>query len=348
MDPELWEPFVRHVAGCHGFECHCILPGLPGSFPTFIVEQGQPAGSAQTAFVVKFFGPLFEGKDSFHTELAMGHFIAKHDLNIPSPVILAEGRLSSDWYYLVFEYIPGDSMGQVYQEMSKDALQGVAMQMGKFMHQLHALTATSLPVIPPATRSLSWEDYADFLEKQRADCLDHHRSWNDLPSQLLDLLPGYIPPIEQLLDYTSPPHLIHGDLTADHLLGWLQAPTPVSTRLHSAGSARDATTVGQPGKGWESLAIIDWGDCRVGNILYELAAVHLDLFRADKRLLRLCLQAYGLPIFYQLDFARKAFSTVLLHQFPMPAHIYSPYQDARSLDELADGLFGISFGSETH
>ncbi len=89
------------------------------------------------------------------------------------------------------------------------------------------------------------------------------------------------------------------------------------------------------------MAIIDWGDTRVGNILYELVALHLDLFRGDKHLLKLCLQAYELPIFYQLDFTRKALSMVLLHEFPMPAHVYAPYQDAHSLDELAEAVFGM-------
>jgi Phosphotransferase enzyme family len=341
MDPVIWEPFLHQVAKLHGFECHQILPGLPGTFPTFIVGQNQPTDPAQNSVVVKFFGPLFDGAGSFLIEQAMGRFIARHSLSIQSPAILAEGQLSAAWHYLVFEYIPGVSFGKAYQELNPEELERVAMQMGKFMHELHALTATHEPVIPFANREVCWDGYAEFLETQREACLDHHGSWHDLPTQLLAQLPGYILPTDQLLDWSSPPHLIHADLTADHLLGRLTARQPDDPLDLSVSSLRDATTLKQPGKGWESLEIIDWGDCREGNVLYELVALHLDMFRANKRLLRLCLQSYGLPIFYQENFAHKALSTLLLHQYPMPAHIYAPYQDARSLDELAEGLFGI-------
>jgi hypothetical protein len=41
------------------------------------------------------------------------------------------------------------------------------------------------------------------------------------------------------------------------------------------------------------------------------------------------------------DFARKAFSTVLLHKVPMSGELYAPYQNARCLEDLAEGLFAI-------
>lgn len=76
-----------------------------------------------------------------------------------------------------------------------------------------------------------------------------------------------------------------------------------------------------------------------GNLLYELVALHMDLFHTDKNLLRACLETYGLPPFFQRDFPRQALSMVLLHQFPMPAPVYAPYRHLKSLHELADGLF---------
>jgi hypothetical protein len=32
---------------------------------------------------------------------------------------------------------------------------------------------------------------------------------------------------------------------------------------------------------------------------------------------------------------------VFLHQFPMPAWVYEPYQDIQSLQELAECLFAV-------
>jgi hygromycin-B 7''-O-kinase len=39
--------------------------------------------------------------------------------------------------------------------------------------------------------------------------------------------------------------------------------------------------------------LIDFGDAMVGDLHYELAALHLDLFDCDKRLLRQFLDHYG-------------------------------------------------------
>ena len=56
---------------------------------------------------------------------------------------------------------------------------------------------------------------------------------------------------------------------------------------------------------WTSLAIIDFGDARIGDIYTELNALHLDLFARDKRLLSAFLDAYGMDPWLAEDFARK-------------------------------------------
>jgi hypothetical protein len=182
-----------------------------------------------------------------------------------------------------------------------------------------------------ATGAPSWSGYVDFLEHQRASCLVNHRQWGDIPAQLLSQVQDYLLPVSELLDFSSSPHLIHADLTGDHLFGQLVSDAPVIT------SDLDPK---QSGSGWESLAIIDWGDARIGNILYELVALHLGLFQADKRLLNICLEAYRLPDFYRQDFPRKALCMVLLHQFDMPVQVYTHYLHVQTLQELAEELFG--------
>jgi hypothetical protein len=317
MDLAIWEAYVRRVCEQHGFNRRKVYPGVPGTFPTFIVEL-IPDGGQQSlqSVVVKFFGPLFDGAGSFQIERDLGLWLDKEPLPIPSPVILAEGRLNADWQYLIFERVHGVSIAQVRDKLSEDDWSSIACQMGEYMHELHARSAGFAQALP---RSMlpSTDTYLSFLEQQRLNCLSNHTAWNDLPTHLLDQLEGYVLPVESLLDFSAAPALIHADLTSDHLLGNLE-------------SGR-----------WQSLAIIDWGDAMTGNLLYELVALHLDLFHADKRLLRVCLDAYGLPSFYRHDFPHKALSLVMLHQFPMPAWVYAPYQSARSMHELAEGLFAV-------
>ena len=111
---------------------------------------------------------------------------------------------------------------------------------------------------------------------------------------------------------------IHSDLTRDHLLG----------RLENGH--------------WETGAVIDFGDAQVGNIFYELAALHLDLFDADRRLLRAFLQAYGLPP--GPDFTRQAMVTSLMHQFDVYGPLFEKLElrRIRTLDELAECLWQVN------
>jgi hygromycin-B 7''-O-kinase len=321
MDPVFWQPYVRQVCRWNSLTCLDVTPGLPGTYPTFIIELDpkdfrKPLGSPVRSVVVKFFGPPFGGPASFCIELTLGRLLADLSLPIPSPAILASGQLTSNWSYLIFEHVRGLSIGQVRDSLSSDDWQAVAIQVGEYMRHLHTLSPGQLPDLPPAIQP-TWDGYASFLRNQRFNCLAHHRAWDDLPAHLLDQLEEFVLPVERLIDFSAPPHLVHADLTADHLLGRLESDR------------------------WQTLAIIDWGDAMTGNLLYELIALLVDLFHSDKHLLRLCLEAYGLPGFFRADFPRQALSLTLLHQFPMPRSFYAPHQDARSLYELSQRLFSV-------
>jgi hygromycin-B 7''-O-kinase len=317
MDHTLWEPYVRQVCDGPEFDCYTIRPGVPGTYPTFMVElKSKRFQQPREWVVVKFFGPLFDGVGSFRIERDMGRWLEAQSLPIPSPAILAEGQLNQDWQYVIFEHVAGVSIGQALDKLSKDDRLSVASQMGEYMHCLHTLTADpkgNLPMpIPP-----SLERFTSFLQQQCRTCLTHHQTWNDLPAHLFDQLEEFVLPAEQLIDFSASPYLIHADLTADHLLGRF-----VNDR-------------------WQTLSVIDWGDTMTGNLFYELVALSLDLFQGDKQMLHACLEAYQLPDFYQQDFSKKALSMVLLHQFPMPARFYAPYQHVQSLQELAECMFAV-------
>ncbi|OGO26028.1 MAG: hypothetical protein A2136_02440 [Chloroflexi bacterium RBG_16_54_11] len=317
MDASIWEPFVRQVCHSHSFEYVKVYPGELGTFPTFIVEPSfNRDPTPPKRVVVKFFGPLFKGYDAFHIEVEMGDMLWHHSLPIPSPKILARGQLQEDWWYLVFEFVPGVSIGRVRDELSRQEWSAIARQMGEYMRCLHALSA-SIRVEEISALNLSVEEYVRHLQLQRERCLVNHQTWKDLPSHLLEQLESFILPVEQLVDFTTPLHLIHADLTADHLIGNLDEG------------------------GWHSRAIIDWGDAKAGNILQELVPLTLDLFRVDERLGRECLLAYDLPEFYRQGFPRKALSMVLLDQYPVPEFIFSIHPDTHRLDKLAEGMFTV-------
>jgi hypothetical protein len=122
MDLAVWKPVVQLVCQLQGLGFTRIEPGIPGTFPTFMVElESESSGKPYSSVVVKFFGPLFDGAGSFRIEKAMGYWLNRHRLPVPSPVILADGRLDQTWSYLIFERTPGVSIRQVGQSLTEQA-----------------------------------------------------------------------------------------------------------------------------------------------------------------------------------------------------------------------------------
>jgi hygromycin-B 7''-O-kinase len=125
--------------------------------------------------------------------------------------------------------------------------------------------------------------------------------------------------LDELIDRSEPPALVHADLNRDHVLG------------ESIGGA------------WRPSGIIDFGDAIVGDRMYELVALHLGLFDADKRLLRAFFDAYGFDMGPRRDFARRAMAMTLLFPFDTLGEVIENWPDAAaaaSLDELAELLWG--------
>jgi hygromycin-B 7''-O-kinase len=316
MDPVLWDLYVRQVCSRH-FNAPAgeVRPGLAGTCPTFIVDE---------RWVIKFFGRLFEGERSFQVERAASRLLAA-DPAIPVPALLASGSLlpgsaAWPWPYLVYEFLPGVSFGEVYEQATLEEKLRMASQMGETARRIHALPLSeaagqpAAAIFPP-----TWERYRNFLQAQRLACADHQRAWGSLPEHLINQIDGFLAPVDELLDLVAAPHLIHADLTGDHLLGRLEAGR------------------------WTTLGLIDFGDAMIGNFYYELVALHLDLFRTDKRLLRAFLEAYHPAESLLHNFPARAMTTTLLHQFDVLVLVVQALQRRKiaSLEDLGSLLWEL-------
>jgi Ser/Thr protein kinase RdoA (MazF antagonist) len=301
MDTDLWRPQVQDVCRRHGLlPCQQIRAGLAGTYPTFIVED---------RWVVKFFGRLFDGQQSYEMEHQVGHLLPS-DLIVHVPAILYSGALEAantswPWPYLIFEFIHGTSIGEVYGQVAIEDKLELARLIGKATRQLQNLQLDGVSLFRTGQ-----ETYVHFLQSQRERCLANHQEWRSLPDQLLGQIGAYVLPVDALVDCRFPFGLIHADITRDHILGRLEAGR------------------------WTTLGLIDSGDARAGNIFYDLAALHLDLFRYDKRLLRAYLEAYGLPD--DLQFPHLAMSGALLHQFNVLEGLLDALPQARFVASLGD------------
>ncbi len=304
-DVHLWQPYVRQVCAAHGLACGAVESPTPGSFPTFSVDR---------CWVVKFFGPLLDGGRCFTVEQAAGRLLAQQPL-LPGAALVAEGRLlrgetAWDWPYLIYEYIAGESIATVFERLSLAEKLAAADRLGGWVRGLHSLP---LPVNGPF--ELDWQGFTQFLAGQRAGCATRHAAWGSLPPDLAAQVEDYLPLAGDWYTPSEHPHLIHADLTGDHLLG-RQLP-----------------------EGWQACALIDFGDARTGSLYYELAALQFSLFRGDRRLLAAFLAAYGFTP--PPDFSRRALVFCLLHQFNVLAEQPAVVQSARSLSDLAEMLFAV-------
>ncbi len=309
-DAAFWAPWAREVCRRHGFgPAQVVRSGLQGTYPTMIVDD---------RWVVKFLGRLFEGGLEFETEREVNDFLAA-DSPVTVPALLATGQLfpAADWPwpYLVFEYVPGVSLSQLQEPLGWDGRVALAWQLGEMTRRLH-----DLPVPPGKILQPSWDGYLGLLRRQRERCKEAQRAWGALPAHMLEQIDHFLLPPEDLIEWDVPPHLIHGDIIRDHILG-------------------------QVAEGrWQTNAIIDWGDALVGSELYELVALHLDAFQCDKRLLRVYLDAYGLPPSLHSDFAVKATCTALLHLCNVFVVVVESFPQARelaTLEELAMRLWDV-------
>ena len=301
IDADYWRPHLERVCARHRLTTRPRLrTGLAGSFPTFIVDD---------RWVIKFFGRLFEGGLAFETERQLNQLITASG-QIPAPALLDVGRLfpaSKDWSwpYLIFEFVPGVSIGEVYAQVGfEDKLQ-VARWMGQITQTLHQLPPDSLS--PPLR-----EAYHALIRAQYRRCAAIHRAAGVVPEAILRQIDAYLPPLDDLLDPARASLLIHADLTKDHLLGRLAAGR------------------------WRSHYLIDFGDAMVGDLAYELVALHLDLFDGDKRLLAAYLEAYGLDAATRRALPKRAMALTLLHRFEVLEAIYEHFPAVRAATRLED------------
>ena len=306
-DATYWQPYIQVVSQKEGFSCMQIELGVPGCMPTFMLDR---------RWVIKFFGQLFDGPESFHVEKAINQVLTAEG-NFPAPKLLGAGELFPEsatwpWPYLIFEFWPQMSIGVLRDQVSEADKVRIAQEMGQLVRQLHD--------IPYPQSQAPLPSYADFLRHQYANCLKFQQEEDIIPAHLLAQLKDYLLPLDDLLQQAQPVHLIHADLTADHLFGEM---------VDGA---------------WQTRGLIDFGDAMLGDLGYELIALYLDLFGRDKNLLAIFLKAYGVEETFMKNFAHKMMTLTLLHRFNVLEPLFEPSAEVASIqswETLAEQLWQL-------
>jgi len=290
--------------------------GTAGTFPTVL---------ADTTYVVKLFGPLFGGYESAEIERTLYLMLAA-DPAIPAPKMIASGRLDPNdgcrWEYIVSSQLPGESYGAVRERLHdadrRDMTRFIA-DVARRIHHLNPAAVAGLDL------PLAWESWDTFLTGQLRFCTERHRAWGTLPEALIEQIATYLVPLplpqsEQFI-HLDRPAVLHCDLTVDHILGeWCEDR-------------------------WIPTGIIDFGDSRVGDPVYDLVALHTDCFGGDKHLLLAFLDRYDFRPARQPDFVYRAMCMTLLHEFNVLETVFIDLPTARkvaSLDDLATLIWDVN------
>jgi hygromycin-B 7''-O-kinase len=303
-DATHWRPYVEAVCGRHGLGlCQEVRAGYPGTHAVFLVDG---------RYAVKLYTHLFgAGRDAVVEREVYGAIARAGDVR--APALVAAGELFPDgygwrWPYIVTTVVPGERFGDVRERLSLEERQEVAGYLGLLVRRVHELPTEG------ELLGRTWDGYLGFLREQREGCAARHRAWGSLPGRLIDQIDTYLLPVEELVDRGNAPVLLHGDLTEDHLLGeW------------------------QDGR-WIAAGLIDFGDARTGDWLYDLIALHIDLFRCDNAMLGAFLAAYGAGVGPREGFARRMLGLSLLYphnDFGTVMRAVPEAATAGSLEELA-------------
>jgi len=91
---------------------------------------------------------------------------------------------------------------------------------------------------------------------------------------MIEQIVKYLPrsPMQLFMPCINEPLFLHADMTDENLLGQLQNGI------------------------WEPIGLLDFGDSRVGDLIYELIPIHIDIFKCDKNLTMELMKSYGLEI----------------------------------------------------
>lgn len=298
---EPWRDAVREVLRRHELAVpdKTLRLGRHATYPTVL---------AGDEHVVKLFGPWWCGPESLEAELAA--YAAFAGRGLPVPTLRAHGQVAG-WTYLVLEQLRGRDLLAVRDELDSDTLVELAAWLGRFCRGLKAT-----PLAREGYLSSSWDRFRRFLSARREEVIEHDSEASRLPPHLQPELGRWLPHVDELIDASRAPVLLHGDLHDHHVFGTVESSEFVPT------------------------GVIDFTDALTGDPYYEIGPLYMHTFRADPRLLAAWAAAADLPPAGVLGFRKRALAYAILHEFEPLIRLREELASYPTLDAVAEGLFG--------
>ncbi|XVE55528.1 hypothetical protein DITRI_Ditri03aG0166000 [Diplodiscus trichospermus] len=238
---------------------------------------------------------------------------------------------TSIWPYLITKRCKGKIFAQLRDVLSWDDMLNLASFLGEQLRNLHTLPYPSFSdlivsdvekkkdfsfangmdmdfVSDKSDIPVEWEIFARTLSRKKNDVYSRLNKWGDpIPKMLMEKVDGYLPDdFRKLLSVyeengmkrvCKPWSWIHSDIMDDNIC---MEPFSVScsskfAALTNNGSVNGYNNDGE-GKSWCPNYILDFSDLSLGDPIYDVIPIHLDVFRGDSCLLKQFLQSYKLPL----------------------------------------------------
>ncbi|XP_058786355.1 lysine-specific demethylase JMJ21-like isoform X2 [Vicia villosa] len=236
---------------------------------------------------------------------------------------------SSIWPYVITKRCEGNMFADLRDSLSREDATNLASFLGEQLRHIHLLPHPPLnnSFISDIEHELSWSEENDcisnvncksnnaaewgiitrILTKKRKDVSSRLTKWGDpIPSKLIEKIEEYIPSdLSKLLNInenfssgaSKPCSWIHTDIMDDNI--YMEPSLVCST---SSGNTEDAAQVDNGllsdhdgVKSWCPSYILDFSDLSIGDPIFDLIPIYLDVFRGDSYLLKKFLESYKLP-----------------------------------------------------
>ncbi|GAV83265.1 LOW QUALITY PROTEIN: F-box domain-containing protein/Cupin_8 domain-containing protein, partial [Cephalotus follicularis] len=288
-------------------------------------------------------------------------------------------RCTGIWPYLITKRCKGKIFGQLRDVVSFEDALNLASFLGEQLHNLHLLpyppinkTIEEKKELPFANGGIAipheshipaeWEIFFGTLTRRKRDVASRLTNWGDpIPITLIKNVDEYLPDdFSKFLDLYEdetdmikgykPCSWIHSDIMDDNVH---MEPCWVSFSLN--GSAADAGLMecscmnghddNNCGKiSWCPSHILDFSDLSIGDPIYDLLPIYLDVFRGDSTLFKRLLESYKFPMMKRSQhesvgngdkFRRMSYHAMcycILHEENILGAIFSIWKELRTAE----------------
>ncbi|RDX72118.1 F-box protein [Mucuna pruriens] len=247
--------------------------------------------------------------------------------NAGMPVNGSVAGHSSIWPYMITKRCEGNMFAELRDKLTWEDITNLASFLGEQLRHLHLLPYPPLNISSfsdiehelglavangcittvncKSNAAAEWGLFTRTLTKMRKDVSSRLTKGDPIPSKLIEKIDEYIPPdFAKLLNITEnfgngackPCSWIHTDIMDDNI--YMKPSLVCST---TSGNTEDTTMVDNgllsnyEVKSWCPSHIIDFSDLSIGDPLFDLIPIYLDVFRGDSYLLKKFLESYRLP-----------------------------------------------------